>query len=50
MSQCPAVPHALLEVEAGAVILANMLVGWLDENPRVAGNLESRSSLYISKK
>src|SRR6266700_997132 len=39
MSQCPAVPHALIEVDAGAVILANMLAGWLD------GNRESSSSV-----
>src|SRR5580692_11247756 len=41
MSQCPAVPHALIEVEAGAVILANMLAGWLDENRESSSFVEA---------
>lgn len=41
MSQCPAVTHALIEVESGAVILANMLAGWLDENRESSSSVEA---------
>src|ERR1022692_1140134 len=41
MSQWPVVPHALIDVEAGAVVLANMLAGWLDENRESLSSVEA---------
>jgi len=32
MSESSAVAHALIDVEFGGALLANMLAGWLDSN------------------
>src|SRR5215469_3857928 len=41
MSQRLGISHALIDVEAGGVILANMLADWLDEVRRSSSSLEA---------
>ena len=40
MSESPAALHAPLDVGLGGVLLANMLAGWLDENPNFSATAE----------
>jgi hypothetical protein len=41
MSQLVTIPRALLDVEAGGVVLANMLADWLDEIRKGSSSLEA---------
>ena len=41
MSEAPAALHALIDVGLGGVLLANMLAGWLDNNPEVLSSVEA---------
>jgi hypothetical protein len=46
MSQRVAIAHTLLVVEAGGVILANMLEGWLDEIRKSSSSLEAGDEFH----
>src|ERR1035438_718164 len=41
MSEWSSIPHGLIDVEAGGVLLANMLAGWLDENRESSFSVEA---------
>src|SRR5436309_10235271 len=41
MSVSPAALHAPLDVGSGGVLLANMLAGWLDDNPNFSAAAEA---------
>ena len=46
MSQRIAIPHTMLDVEAGGVILANMLADWLDEIRESSSSLEAGDEFH----
>src|SRR5271156_6807318 len=46
MSEPPVAVHALIDVESGGVLLANMLAGWLDANGESSFSVEAADEYH----